>query len=62
LHFSIGDMQPVISNPMGFKGQTDFRHVGWYLHCKQAKSFVNVIQHDDGDITCTPPIVPLVLS
>jgi hypothetical protein len=28
LHFSIGDMQPVISNPMGFKGQTDFRHVG----------------------------------
>jgi hypothetical protein len=44
---------------MGFKGQRDFRHVGWYLHCKQAKSFVNVIQHGDGDLTCTPPIGPL---
>jgi hypothetical protein len=45
------------TNPMGFKGQRDFRHVGWYLHCKQAKSFVNVIQHGDGDVTCTSPIV-----
>jgi hypothetical protein len=35
---------------MGLKGQRDFRHVGQYLYCKQAKSFVNVIEHG------TPPI------
>ena len=45
---------------MGFKGQRDFRHVGWNLHCKQAKSFVNVIQH--GDVTCTSPIEGLQLQ
>ena len=50
------------TNPMGFKGQRDFRHVGWYLHCKQAKSFVNVIQHGDADETCTLPIPELYIS
>jgi hypothetical protein len=47
---------------MGFKGQRDFRHVGWYLRCKQAKSFVNVIQHGDGDVTCIPPIRSLIFN
>jgi hypothetical protein len=38
------------------EGQRDFRHVGWYLHCKQAKFFVNVMQHGDGNVACTPHI------
>jgi hypothetical protein len=33
---------------MGFKGQR-FSPCWMILHCKQAKSFVNVIQHGDGD-------------
>jgi hypothetical protein len=49
------------TTPMGFKRQSDFRHAGWNLHCKQAKSFVNVIQHGDGDVTCTSPIAFLLV-
>jgi hypothetical protein len=40
---------------MGFKEERDFCHIGWYLHCKQAKYFVNVIQHGDGDVSFRPP-------
>jgi hypothetical protein len=46
---------------MGFKGQRDIRHIGYNLHCKQANSFVNVIQHGDGDVTtCT--IIQIILT
>jgi hypothetical protein len=43
-----------------YPGNEVVRHVGWYLHCKQAKSFLNVIRHGDG-LTCTPPITQIQL-
>jgi hypothetical protein len=42
---------------MGFKGQKEiFAMLDDICIAKKAKSFVNVIQHGDGDVTCTPPI------
>jgi hypothetical protein len=53
---SIGDVQPIPIMPWNSKEKEIFAMLD-DKHCKQAKSFVNVIiQHGDGDITCTPPI------